>query len=61
MYLLFALFFSFFNGISDPPWQIVLTKKILTFCFFFLCFFSVESLFIFLMESAKLLRRFAKK
>ena len=43
MYLLFALFFSSFNGIIDLPWQIVLTKKILTFCFIFLCFFSVES------------------
>ena len=28
MHLLFALFFSSFNGISDLPWQIVLTQKV---------------------------------
>ena len=41
MYLLFALFFSSFNGIIDLPWQIVLTQKNTYFLLhFFMFFFS---------------------
>ena len=43
MYLLFALFFSSFNGIIDLPWQIVLTQKNTYFLLHFFMFFSVES------------------
>ena len=41
MYLLFALFFSLFNVISDPPFADCLdTKKYLLFASFFYVFFS---------------------